>query len=108
MSIVDSSAIGVEQRFEIARHLARAARFGDHLARPQPAAGDDALAGLVADVDPLLGVLGLVRRPKHMHQRRAETRLAGHVGHYQPQFKRVGAVAHESSQDNAVICKAER
>src|SRR5216683_1480684 len=75
---------GVEQSFEVARHLPPQHRFGDHLAHPQPAAGHDAVTGLVTDFRPLLGVLGLVSGAKYVHHRRAKTRLAADTSHGHP------------------------
>jgi len=44
-------------------------------------AGNDAIAALVAKVDLLGGVLGLMRRPKYVHQWRAETGFVAHTSH---------------------------
>jgi len=50
-------------------------------ARIARAAGNDAVTDLVAEVDLLGSVLGLVGSPKYIHQRRAETRFIAHTGH---------------------------
>src|SRR3954453_10045834 len=51
------------------------------MTRPQPARGNDANAALVAQVGFLGGVLGLMRRPKYVHQGRAETRFVVQTSH---------------------------
>ncbi len=65
----------VQERVEIAGNLAAQHALGDDLAGPQPAARDQALAGCIALIDFLPGVLCLVGGSENLHQGRAETRL---------------------------------
>src|SRR6266436_9340115 len=58
----------VQERVEIACDFAAEHALGNDLARPQPAARNDALARLVALIDDPFGVLGFMGSPEDMHQ----------------------------------------
>src|SRR5712675_761460 len=71
----------VQKSIQVTRYFAAEHALGDDLPGAQPAAGNDAVARLIALIDDPFGVLGLMGSPENMHQRRAETRVPIRIVH---------------------------